>query len=250
MIHYHGTPCGGTSKDLPQFYCGRHALVSFANTSDIGVVIECCQTFCVDNGAFSFWKSKVPVDWDKYIEWVKPLSRHPGFDFWVIPDVIEGTEDDNWKLVFRYGREVPYGVPVYHMHESLDHLHRLVVNFNRVAIGSSGQWPNPGTPSWWARMEEVMSVCCDSDGVPKTKLHLLRGLDPEVFSKLPLSSADSTNAVLNAKSIDRFGMYRPPTAAQRAAVIADRIEVHNSCPIWIPNKQMKLGLQLECLPVS
>lgn len=237
MIHYHGTPCGGTSADLPKFYTGRHALISYANKQDTGVIMECCQTFCLDNGAFSFWKSGTPVDWDDYMVWVKALARHPNFDFWLIPDVIDGTEDDNWRLMFKYGRSVPYGVPVYHFHESLEYLEKLVVNYPRIALGSSAQWATVGTDSWWARMAEIMGVCCDGEGVPRTKLHGLRMLDPQIFGNLPLSSADSTNAVQNAKSNTRFGMYKPPTAAQRAAVIADRIEVYNSCPIWIPHTQ-------------
>jgi hypothetical protein len=57
-------------------------------------------------------------------------------------------------------------------------------------------------------------------------------LDPRVFSKLPLSSADSTNAAVNSGSLSRFGSYLPPTSAQRAAVIAERIEAHNSSGIW------------------
>lgn len=64
------------------------------------------------------------------------------------------------------------------------------------------------------------------------RLHGLRMLDPAIFTKLPLSSADSTNAAVNSGSLDRFGMYLPPTTAQRAAVIAERIEAHNSAPIW------------------
>lgn len=245
MIHYHGTPCGGTSADLPKFYTGRHALISYAHPNDTGVVMECCQTFCLDNGAFSFWKSGTPVDWDKYMEWVLGLSRHPNFDFWLIPDVIDGTEDDNWRLMFKYGRLAPYGVPVYHFHESLEYLEKLVANYPRIALGSSAQWATVGTDSWWARMTEIMDVCTDENGLPKSKLHGLRMLDPEIFSKLPLSSADSTNAVQNAKSNDRFGMYRPPTAAQRAAVIADRIEVHNCAPVWIAHKQMMFELLSE-----
>ncbi len=241
MIHYHGTPCGGTSHDLPKFYTGRHALISYANKQDAGVIMECCQTFCLDNGAFSFWKSGTPVNWDDYLAWAENMHRHPGFDFWLIPDSIEGTENDNRSLIFHYGRKLPYGVPVYHFHESLSYLDYLVRNFPRIALGSSAQWATVGTESWWARMAEIMSVCCE-DGIPRIKLHGLRMLDPMVFSKLPLSSADSTNAVQNAKSNDRFGIYRPPTAAQRAAVIADRIEVHNSCPIWIPSAQMEFQL--------
>lgn len=247
MIHYHGTPCGGVRFDLPSFYTKRHALVSYAHPEDIGVIAECCQSFCLDNGAFSFWKSGTAVDWDGYMGWVKLWSKHPSFDFYLIPDTIDGTVDDNKHLMFHYGRE-RYAVPVYHFHEPLDHLENLVRNYHRIALGSSGEWPNPGTDSWWSRMAEIMAVCCDEDGRPKCKLHGLRMLDPEIFAKsrkrggLPLSSADSCNAVLNAKDIKRFGMYPPPTAAQRSAVIADRVEWHNGSHVWTPSPQSEFEL--------
>ena len=84
-------------------------------------------------------------------------------------------------------------------------------------------------------MSDVMNVVTDDKGRPKCKLHGLRMLNPKVFTKLPLSSADSTNAAVNCGSLDRFGIYKPATAGQRAAVIADRIEQHNSAPFWIEN---------------
>jgi hypothetical protein len=37
-------------------------------------------------------------------------------------------------------------------------------------------------------------------------------------------------------------MYAPPTAGQRANVIADRIESHNSSPIWQRETQVELAL--------
>jgi hypothetical protein len=83
-------------------------------------------------------------------------------------------------------------------------------------------------------MAEAMNAICDDQGRPMAKLHGLRMLDPSIFSKLPLSSADSTNAAVNSGSLDRFGMYVPPTAAQRAAVIAERIESQNSAASWVP----------------
>ena len=64
-------------------------------------------------------------------------------------------------------------------------------------------------------------------------LHGLRMLDPEIFTRLPLSSADSTNAAVNCGSLSRFGMYIPATSSQRAAVIADRIEQHNSAEVFV-----------------
>lgn len=42
--------------------------------------------------------------------------------------------------------------------------------------------------------------------------------------------------------ISRFGMYTPPTAGQRASVIADRIETHNSAPTWQPEDQVEMAL--------
>lgn len=246
MIHYHGSPCGGDSAVLNKFYQGRHGLISFYRPDDVAVILDCCQTFCVDNGAYSFWRKNGgnagEEYWARYIEFTKALSRHPGFDFWLIPDVIDGSEDDNWRLIFEYGRKIPYAVPVYHMHESFFHLERLLKTFPRIAIGSSGQWPNPGTPSWWDRMSDIMDVCCDEDGIPKSKLHGLRMLDPKIFSEIPLSSADSTNAVRHAGDVKRFGMYPPGSSAQRANVIADRIESNNSAACWTKHEQQKLNL--------
>jgi hypothetical protein len=81
-------------------------------------------------------------------------------------------------------------------------------------------------------MDDAMRVACDSEGRPKAKLHGLRMLDPDIFTKLPLSSADSTNAAVNSGSLSRYGSYVPATAAQRCAVIADRIERHTSAHVY------------------
>lgn len=242
MIAYHGTPMGGQRIEVARFLTGRHALVSFANPEDMPIVAEACASFVLDNGAFTFWKGGTEPDWDAYLEWVNEWATHPGFDWWLIPDVIDGSEDDNWRLCFHYGRKAKNGVPVYHMHESLAHLERMVKGYDRIAIGSSGQWPTPGTESWWARMAEIMAVACDDQGRPLCKLHGLRMLAPEIFSRLPLSSADSTNAARNSHESKRFGMYMPPTSAQRAEVIASRIEYHNSAAIWVPPTQQTFAL--------
>ncbi len=231
MIHYHGTPIGGTRQDVARFLIGRHALVSFARPDDMAAVAECCQSFCLDNGAFSVWKRGIELDVAGYLEWVAEWARHPGFDFAPIPDVIEGSEAENDELLKRWPKGLE-GAPVWHMHESLNRLGHLVRNYRTVAIGSSGQFASVGTAAWWTRMADAMRWACDEKGRPLARLHGLRMLDPAIFTRLPLASADSTNAAVNSGSLDRFGMYLPPTAAQRSAVIAERIEQHNSAPIW------------------
>lgn len=240
MIHYHGTPCGATREDVARFLAGRHALIPWVRPEDIGTAAEVCQSFCLDNGAFSAWKSGEPItDWSAYYEWVDLWRRHPAFDWAIIPDVIDGDEAANDALVVRW----PFGnvgVPVWHLHESLYRLEQLCVGWNRVALGSSGKWSTPGTRGWWQRMREAMDVVCDLEGRPLTKLHGLRMLDPAIFSALPLASADSTNAVRNSSLIRRFGMYSPPNAFTRMSIIAERIEAHQSPAIWVRDKQRLL----------
>lgn len=231
MIHYHGTPIGGTRQDVARFLMGRHALVPFPRQDDAGIVADVCQSYVFDNGAFSVWKRGGQLDVEGYIRWVDDWHRHPGFEWALIPDVIDGDEEANDDLLALWPLHLP-GVPVWHLHESLDRLRRLARHWHTVAIGSSGQWATPGAAGWWHRMAEVMDAVCDEAGRPLCRLHGLRMLDPEIFTRLPLASADSTNAAVNCGSLSRFGMYLPPTAAQRASVIADRIEANNSAAVW------------------
>lgn len=239
MIHYHGTPVGGKREQSVRFLSGRHALVPFSYPDDIGVVAEVCQSFVLDNGAFSAWTKGKQMDVVGYAHFVADWHRHPGFDWALIPDVIDGSEEENDRQIEQWFDGGYSGVPVYHLHESIDRLARLANHHSVVAIGSSGQWRTPGTQPWWNRMNECVSAICDSHGRPVCKLHGLRMLDPEIFSRLPLSSADSTNASVNSGSLSRFGSYIPPSTGQRAEVIASRIEAFNSAPCWI-NQQERL----------
>lgn len=231
MIHYHGTPCGATREDVARFLKGRHALIPWIRPEDIGTAAEVCQSFCLDNGAFSAWKSGKPIDdWTGYYEWVDRWSRHPAFDWAIIPDVIDGSEEANDMLLADWPYRLP-GVPVWHFHESLDRLRWMSEQYPRIALGSSGQFATVNTRSWWGRMREVMNTVCD-DGLPRTKLHGLRMLNPKVFTRIPLASADSTNAVRNSSSKTRFGIYYPPNASTRMAIIAERIEAFQSSPMY------------------
>lgn len=236
MIHYHGTPVGGSRQDVARFLVGRHALVPFPRRDDIGIVSEVCQSFVFDNGAFSVWKKGGKLDVDGYVAWCDEYHRHPGFDWALIPDVIDGGEDENDDLIAQWPAHIR-GVPVWHLHESIDRLVRLSSSWNTVAFGSSGDYATPNTKAWWERMAVAMDAICDEQGRPMCRLHGLRMLNPAVFSKLPFTSADSTNASVNAGSLKRFGIYTPATSSQRAAVIADRIESHNSAAVWADVRQ-------------
>lgn len=230
MIHYHGTPCGGQRIEAARFLSGRHALIPFPRPEDLETAMEVCRSFVVDNGAFTVWKQGGKLDVEGYTRWVETIYRHPGFDWALIPDVIQGTDEENDAMLADWPTNLP-GVPVYHLHEPLDRAERLANEWPIVAIGSSGEWPNPGERKWHRRMADVMGVMCDSGGVPKCKIHGLRMMDPAIFTTYPFRSVDSTNCAQNGarngKAIDEL-----LTSGQGAIITAWRIEIHNSPATW------------------
>ena len=243
MLHYHGlpiTPATAAAKVLT----GRHGFVSFMHKDQLEIAIDVCQSFAVDNGAFSAWKSGKPIaNWLPFYDWVESIKRLPNFDFAVIPDVIDGDELANDELIDSWPHEPWLSAPVWHMHESICRLQRLARNWPRVCIGSSGDYAIVGNSAWWSRMTEALNAICDKNGHPICKLHGLRMLDPDVFSRLPFASADSTNIAKNI-GIDSAwrGTYQPPSKDWRAVVMAERIESHNGASFWDGgSKQMVIG---------
>jgi len=244
LICYHGLPMWPAGA-MPSAFASRHAMVSFENADQVELAAEVCQSIVLDNGAFSAWKSKKAFDFDGYQQWVTKWLKHPAVEWCVIPDVIDGSEAQNDNLLHRWFLREQQSVPVYHMHESLERLERLVARYPRVALGSSGQWSEPGAAAWWTRISEMMEVACDADGMPKTKLHGLRMLDPVIFSHMPLSSADSCNVARNVGIDSKWnGPYAPRSKYMRALVMMDRIEAHASAARWCGSNGVQHNLEL------
>lgn len=233
MIHYHGLPITPETAAL-HAVGGGHAFVSFANRQQFNAAVTVCQSFAIDNGAFSAWKGGEPItNWSGYYEWAAECKRIPSCDFAVIPDVIDGDEGDNDWLVMEWPLPRWFGAPVWHMHESLERLERLASMFPRVCIGSSGEFATVGSQSWWVRMGQAMRVVCTDAGEPLVRLHGLRMLNPAIFTRLPFASADSTNIGQNV-GIDSAwrGTYQPRTKEARAQVMRQRIEADNAPARW------------------
>jgi hypothetical protein len=230
MIKYHGTPITPIDIFL-QAVTNKNVLVSWANPQDINNAFANCNKVILDNGAFTFWKKKKAIDWNDYYQWV---FKHSNCEYFFIPDVIDGTEEENDKLIEDFFRKVrfgygyhhmyPKGIPVWHIHESFDRLEKMMTAFNYIAIGSSGEFTELGTPQWHKRMNETMKVICDSEGRPKVKIHMLRCLDPRIFTKYPFYSGDSTNLARN----HNLGKDGNGIMQSQWKHILERIEKYNS----------------------
>lgn len=225
MIKYHGTPV--TPQDIfLKALTNRNALVSFANPQDLEIAIKTCNKIMLDNGAFSFWTKKKSVNWTEYYRWV--CKNYEKIDYFIIPDVIDGTEKENDELIINFMQKVRFGygfhhlykkaIPVWHIDESFERLRNLKKHFNYIAFGSSGKYAQLGTVEWHTRINEAMKIVCNEDGVPQVKIHMLRCLNPKIFTQYPFYSGDSTNL---ARNHSRDGYIQ----------ILQRIEKYNS-----PNK--------------
>lgn len=243
MIKYHGTPFSGTNGEAAEALVGRHAFVSYAAPDQLQICLDVCQSVALDNGAFSAWKSGKVIDWYDFFRWAQQYVRHPRVDWAIIPDQVDGDEEANLKLIARWHEwfhtdAMSFGVPVWHMHESDTKLKYLAHAYKRIAIGSSAEFSQVGSAKWHRRMHWAMRLICDENGQPKTKIHMLRGLDPTVFQMYPFASADSTNAARNCGMDSAWrGTYSPTTTGWRARVIMAKTEAFNSAPCFTPVAQ-------------
>lgn len=238
MIRYHGTPIT-PSAACQRALTGRHGLVSFRSPQQIKLVAEVCDSFMLDNGAFSAWTAGEPVtDWRSYYDWCETWLRHPGCDFAVIPDVIEGNEADNDQLLDEWPFGTTSGLPVWHLHESFVRLESLMLAYPRVALGSSGDYATPGTAAWWGRIEDAMGVFCDADGVTRVKVHGLRMMRHELVDRIPFSSVDSSSIGRNiGLDVKWKGTWIPASPETRASILAERADALQSPAVWVPGAQ-------------
>ena len=235
MHHYHGTPIGGTRASADEFATGRFVLIPWKRPEDLQRAMTLSRGFIVDNSAYSFWRNGHKPNWMEYIDWCRSFARHPRFQFALIPDVIDGTEEENDNLLRLWDRVgwTPIkitGCPVWHLHKSLERLDRLCDRFDHVALGSSGAWSIPGLESWFDRMDDAWDVICDDDGQPRAKTHGLRMLRSDIVSRYPFASCDSTNAVQNGiREAKKNGV----DGGWGKATIARRIEMVQSPSTWV-----------------
>jgi hypothetical protein len=190
VIHYHGINC---SKDVLWTLAGKHFQVSFAQPDSIIEKVKIGQSVMFDNGAFSMFTQNIEVDWNKYYSWVEEYIGHPQWA--VVPDVIDGEEEDNLALIKEWPHREDCAAIVWHLSESIDHLLKLSdLGFGKLAFGSSGEYWQVGSDRWERRIDMAFNALAKNGPLPW--VHMMRGLSIG-GKRWPFASADSTNVSLN-----------------------------------------------------
>lgn len=219
-IHYHGTPI--TPNSVLNTLAGRHFCVSFANPQNIRRVHEIGQSIMLDNGAFSFWRSKKPTDWNRYYAWSEEWLQYRQ-NWAVIPDVIDAGVEANDALIAQWPHG-DSGAPVWHTDEPVSRLLKLAEKWSKICIGSSGSH-KPRTAAWHRVMEDAMNQLC-GNGPSPVWLHMLRGMALG-GSPYPFASVDSTDIARN---------HHLP--GKNAKTMADRWDAMQCPALWnVVNKE-------------
>lgn len=147
----------------------------------------------LDNGAFSAFTRGATFDRDGFYAWLEPFIGHPHWA--VVPDVIDGSIEQQREQVKTWPFRPEFGLPVWHMGLPISYLLELCDEWGRVCFGSTAQFWKIGAPAWCGRMDEAFNALVKQFGrVPW--VHGLRMLG-QGTGPWPLASADSTNVAQN-----------------------------------------------------
>jgi len=175
---------------------GRNFCVSFFEPRDADVCLQIGQSVMWDNGAFSVKTRGLEFDLDGFYAWVEPKLAHPHWA--VVPDVIDGTVEEQRAMVKTWPFRKSLGLPVWHLGLPIDYLLELCDGWERVCFGSTAQYWEIGSSDWCRRMDEAFNALARTFGAQLPWVHGLRMLG-QSSGPWPLASADSVNVARNFK---------------------------------------------------
>jgi len=183
-------------------FCVSYATCSARTVNDAIRLVGKGKMLLVDNGAYSHWrKTGGAIDLAGFAEWANDISERCPEAVVVLPDVIDGTAEENCALVHKTMAMLDAcdrAMPVWHMHEPIVYLlHLLDTGFNFIAIGSSGAYGTIGTAKWHARIRDAMTLIEDwvAEGNERPRIHMMRGNGMlEIYD---FDSADSCTVAMN-----------------------------------------------------
>jgi hypothetical protein len=203
-IVLHGLPI--TPAHLLEQLAGESFCVSFADPRQIERAIalqDPAGMLMLDNGAFSHWRSgQGKIDAPAFFAWANDVQARSAAAVAVVPDVIQGSELENWAEASRALELSAYPdrlMFVWHMNDSLDQLARAAQTFRFIAFGSCAEYDvQRQRKAYLARVEQARKVIDAAAELTGSRcwVHLMRGTAC-VTEILWVQSTDSTNVARN-----------------------------------------------------
>jgi len=190
MLHYHGTPL--TPKSELETLAGKNFCVSHAHQRDTEWLIRNAQSIMWDNGAFSAYTKGKAFNPSGYYDWLE--DKLFGANWAVIPDVIGGCAEEQWKYLQQWPYPRHLSCAVWHMDLPIDWLLELSDEYPRIAFGSSGKYWKVNSDDWQRRADEAWEALERTGN--RNWVHMMRGLKLG-NKRWPFASADSCNVALS-----------------------------------------------------
>ena len=221
----HGTPI------TPERFLDELAGGSFCVSFQAHIQLEQCiallspeSILLLDNGAFSHWKKGCgAIDRSVFWPWANAIQARCPLAVAIIPDVIGGCEEENWReatyaIRSRLSEYPERAMFVWHMDESIEGLVRAARLFNFIGIGSCAEYDVQRFRRRY--LERLRHVSAVLDYVEqfygrRPFAHLLRGLGI-LHQATRFDSADSANIARNH--------HRTRGEGQHVARFVQRIE--------------------------
>lgn len=205
MLVIHGTPI--TPKKHLDELDGHSFCVSYAHRgqlADASGLIPADGMLLLDNGAFTTWRQGRSFDESGFWDWANEVMESVPQAVAVIPDVIGGSEEQNWLAAARAVRGGLAKYPercmyIWHTNDSMEILQKACLLFNFVGIGSCEAhdiqrcWRE-----FYSRIREANAVIeyVDQFCGRRPWIHVMRGLGKaSLFARF--DSADSSNLARN-----------------------------------------------------
>ena len=145
------------------------------------------RRFFLDSGAFSAFTQGATIDLNKYCDYI-----HRNADVIIMPSVLDaiGDPDGTWRNQVAMEAQGVHPLPCYHYGEPTEVVDWYASRYEYITIGGMVPIPNSQLRIWLDRIWEEHLT--DSEGKPKCKVHGFGLTSPELMSRYPWHSVDSS----------------------------------------------------------
>lgn len=148
----------------------------------------------LDSGAYTAWTQGKKIDLDRYIRFIK--AHEQDFSLYAVLDVIGSAEGTlrNQEYMEAAGLRP---IPTFHFGEDFSYLRRYVDGYDYIAIG--GLAAMGMCSDMISFLNQAFDIICDSDGVPKVKVHGFAVTSIRAMIRWPWYSVDSSSWLMTSR---------------------------------------------------